>query len=464
MQPDRVSAKAPARALPPAGRTADRRARVLGRACRRGRGPHGRHPLRPLRRRRHARPDRSRPPRARAAHPVPHAHDGFTVHVDRDHADVLGQRPRQDDRDRGLHALPPQEPRAGGQDRRRHRHVRQAAAAGRLSVELVPAHAARPALDQPARLPRDSTAPATSSRARLPISRRPASASCSTSCAATPTISAAMFGPGPGKRQRLLRPRGDRARARQARPGDGRVQRYMDLARATSSTSAVSSRTISTRRRVPAARTRRTSTSARYEYNQSHAPVREQDKVVGHAVRAMYLYSGMADVATEYGDGRSPRSARPAVGRPARQAALRHRRPRPFGRTTKASRPTTTCPTTPPMPRPARRSGSCSGPTACSAWGRTPAMPTPWNSRSTTAPSRACRSTGRRSSTRTRSRARAEHTIAGNGIAAPAARPTWGAWWPRSAAVSTACRTTPSRSTSTVPARRGWRWAGVPSP
>jgi len=40
-----------------------------------------------------------------------------------------------------------------------------------------------------------------------------------------------------------------------------------------------------------------------YEYNQSHKPVREQDKVVGHAVRAMYLYSGMADVATEYGDG-----------------------------------------------------------------------------------------------------------------------------------------------------------------
>ncbi|MCA0048074.1 glycoside hydrolase family 127 protein [Mesorhizobium sp. B283B1A] len=39
-----------------------------------------------------------------------------------------------------------------------------------------------------------------------------------------------------------------------------------------------------------------------YEYNQSHIPVREQDKVVGHAVRAMYLYSGMADIATEYGD------------------------------------------------------------------------------------------------------------------------------------------------------------------
>ena len=39
-----------------------------------------------------------------------------------------------------------------------------------------------------------------------------------------------------------------------------------------------------------------------YEYSQSHKPVREQDKVVGHAVRAMYLYSAMADLATEFGD------------------------------------------------------------------------------------------------------------------------------------------------------------------
>ncbi|MDR3514816.1 MAG: glycoside hydrolase family 127 protein [Azospirillaceae bacterium] len=41
---------------------------------------------------------------------------------------------------------------------------------------------------------------------------------------------------------------------------------------------------------------------ATYEYNQSHVPVREQRTVVGHAVRAAYLYSGMADIATEYGD------------------------------------------------------------------------------------------------------------------------------------------------------------------
>ncbi|HTV71117.1 MAG TPA: beta-L-arabinofuranosidase domain-containing protein, partial [Rhizobiaceae bacterium] len=39
-----------------------------------------------------------------------------------------------------------------------------------------------------------------------------------------------------------------------------------------------------------------------YEYNQSHKPVREQTKVVGHAVRAMYMFSAMADLALELGD------------------------------------------------------------------------------------------------------------------------------------------------------------------
>ena len=39
-----------------------------------------------------------------------------------------------------------------------------------------------------------------------------------------------------------------------------------------------------------------------YEYNQSHVPVREQDKVVGHAVRAMYMYAAMADLASELSD------------------------------------------------------------------------------------------------------------------------------------------------------------------
>jgi DUF1680 family protein len=38
------------------------------------------------------------------------------------------------------------------------------------------------------------------------------------------------------------------------------------------------------------------------EYAQDHLPVREQPEVVGHAVRATYLYCGMADVAAATGD------------------------------------------------------------------------------------------------------------------------------------------------------------------
>jgi hypothetical protein len=39
-----------------------------------------------------------------------------------------------------------------------------------------------------------------------------------------------------------------------------------------------------------------------YEYCQAHLPVRAQEQVVGHAVRAMYLYSAMADLAREVND------------------------------------------------------------------------------------------------------------------------------------------------------------------
>ena len=40
------------------------------------------------------------------------------------------------------------------------------------------------------------------------------------------------------------------------------------------------------------------------EYNQMHKPVVDQDTAVGHAVRANYMYSGMADVAALTGDQR----------------------------------------------------------------------------------------------------------------------------------------------------------------
>ncbi len=39
-----------------------------------------------------------------------------------------------------------------------------------------------------------------------------------------------------------------------------------------------------------------------YDYAQAHKPLREQTTAVGHAVRAMYIYAGMADVAVETGD------------------------------------------------------------------------------------------------------------------------------------------------------------------
>lgn len=40
----------------------------------------------------------------------------------------------------------------------------------------------------------------------------------------------------------------------------------------------------------------------RYQYQQAHLPVRQQKEAVGHAVRAVYLYSGMADIARLTGD------------------------------------------------------------------------------------------------------------------------------------------------------------------
>lgn len=43
-------------------------------------------------------------------------------------------------------------------------------------------------------------------------------------------------------------------------------------------------------------------TKTKWEYIQSHKPVADQTEVVGHAVRAMYLYSGVADLAALTGD------------------------------------------------------------------------------------------------------------------------------------------------------------------
>ncbi len=51
-------------------------------------------------------------------------------------------------------------------------------------------------------------------------------------------------------------------------------------------------------------------TRARLNYWQAHCPVREQTTAEGHAVRAMYLYSGMADLARETRDQALERACR----------------------------------------------------------------------------------------------------------------------------------------------------------
>ena len=43
-------------------------------------------------------------------------------------------------------------------------------------------------------------------------------------------------------------------------------------------------------------------TTIKHDYSQAHKPVTEQDEAVGHAVRAAYMYAGMADVAALTGD------------------------------------------------------------------------------------------------------------------------------------------------------------------
>ena len=100
------------------------------------------------------RPDRSGPPVARGPHSVPchmTAVGRPNRHTRRCSGTPISARPS---RPRPIRSTGAPNAELEAQDRRRHRHVRQAAAAGRLSVKLVPADPAGQALDQSARLPR----------------------------------------------------------------------------------------------------------------------------------------------------------------------------------------------------------------------------------------------------------------------------------------------------------------------
>ncbi len=66
-----------------------------------------------------------------------------------------------------------------------------------------------------------------------------------------------------------------------------------------------------------------------YEYCQAHKPIREQDQAVGHAVRAMYLFSGVADLAHEYDDPTLLAACERVWDAMVQPAHVSHRRHRP---------------------------------------------------------------------------------------------------------------------------------------
>lgn len=112
----------------------------------------------------------------------------------------------------------------------------------------------------------------------------------------------------------------------------------------------------------------------RYEYHQAHLPVRKQTEAVGHAVRAVYLYSGMADLArligheslyqaceTLWNNVENKKCTSPVVS--AQPISAKH-----F--------PTImTCPMTPPTPKPAPPSAWFSRQEECWKSARIPNMP-----------------------------------------------------------------------------------------
>ena len=357
-------------------------------------------------------------------------------------------------------ALPQAQSGARGQDRRGHRHVRQAAAARRLSLELVPAHRAGQALDQLARLPRALLRrPSDRGGGRLFPGDRQAQAARHYGALRRPHRLGVR--PRAGQAQGLLRPRGDRARARQARPRD----RGAEIPR---------SRQIFHRPARPAAALFR------------RRGARPRRRSQGLSLQVLRIQP-VAQAGARAGQGRRPRrardvslfrhgrcrdriwrrracrsGARSAVGRSDLQAALCHRRARTVRRQRGLHR----------RLRPAQRDRLCRD-----LRRRRPGVLVEPHARhgperalrrrdgaarSTTARSRASRSTAPSSSTKTRSRAVAS-IIAGNGIAAPAARPMSAASSRRSAATCTAWRTTRSPCISMATTPRGSRSPGARS-
>ena len=197
----------------------------------------------------------------------------------------------QGDRRRGLHAGDASGPETRQVSRRTHRQDRRRAGARRLSLHRTPAvparqdarHVGPDPLVEPGVKPRAYTTSAIYTKPRSRISRRRASGRCWTWRSRTRTSCARRSAPArsstpPGHQEieiglaKLYRVTGE--------------EKYLETGEISIATSAVAPETH----------------GLYGAQQQDHLPVLEQAEAVGHAVRAGYMYAGMADVAALTGD------------------------------------------------------------------------------------------------------------------------------------------------------------------
>lgn len=188
-------------------------------------------------------------------------------------------------------------------------------------------------------------------------------------------------------------------------------------------------------------------------YAQAHEPLREQETVEGHSVRAMYLFAAATDLAIETGEDELIESlerlwTNMTTKRMYVPAGSVPRRP------TRGSRLTTTSETT-PTPRPAPRSGASTGTSGCSNSPARRSTRTSSSGRCTTDSSPASRSTGPSFSTRTPWRATGTTTarVGSPARAVRRTRPGCSRRWANTSTASGTRRST-SISTSAVASKR----------
>ena len=109
-------------------------------------------------------------------------------------------------------------------------------------------------------------------------------------------------------------------------------------------------------------------------YYQAHKPLVEQEDAVGHAVRALYLYAGLADVARETGE-QDLLEACDRLWKSVTQKRMYITGAVGSSRYGEAFTFDLTCPTTPSTAKPAPPLHWCSSHSACSSFRRAASMP-----------------------------------------------------------------------------------------